>query len=94
MTTQETRREAFESVDITTGQREVLNLLAEHGKLAADQAAALMGRRESYVRPRVSELLKRGLIRTTGEKVKTATGKSQAVVEIAPPPKVEQKELF
>lgn len=44
------------------------------GGLTADEAAASVGRKPAYVRPRVSELSKEGRIERTGERRRNDTG--------------------
>jgi len=57
-------------------------IAASEGGLTADEAAAIVGRKRAYVRPRVSELAEEGRVRKTGRRRKNPeTGLSATVWE-------------
>lgn len=67
--TSETRREAFESVDVPTMERKVLDILKAHGPLSAEEIMGRMGTTNpNNVRPRLSGLKKRGAVVAIGKK--------------------------
>jgi hypothetical protein len=57
----------------------VLDCLRRHGPRTADECASLMGEELWSVRPRLSELGKRGLIAKTGERRPNRSGSFAAV---------------
>lgn len=57
----------------------VLKLLQREGGLTADQCAEKIEASVLAVRPRLSELLKKGLVRETAERRKNKSGKSAMV---------------
>lgn len=73
-----TSREAARAVapGARAGRERVFDAIAASGSggMTADEAAALLGRRESYVRPRVTELFKAGRIVPTGGRRQNETG--------------------
>jgi predicted ArsR family transcriptional regulator len=65
----ETSKAAAETVKptVTVMQRRIIGSLREAGPATADEMAARLGRDILYIRPRFSELKRRGLIVQTGE---------------------------
>jgi predicted ArsR family transcriptional regulator len=62
----------------------VLEVLWTKGGMTADQVAERLRLDALSVRPRVSELLRLGLVRRSGERRRTRLGKLAAVVEAVP----------
>ena len=54
-------------------------IAASGGGLTADEAAAIVGRKPAYVRPRVTELYRAGRIKPSGERRRNSTRLSAAV---------------
>lgn len=82
-TTIDTRAEGLESVKTTAPllrQRIVLELATR--SMTPDECAASMGESILSVRPRFTELKKRGLIRKSGDCRKNASGVRAAVWEL------------
>lgn len=68
----ETRREAYEAALPKMGSMEdkVLSILMEYGPQTAEKIMARMHTRNpNNVRPRLTELMKRGLVKATGKKM-------------------------
>ena len=64
-------------------QQRVLDLLARRRDgLTPDQAAEIMGEKASNIRPRFSELVKKGLIIKTGERRKNKCSRFDATVHV------------
>lgn len=61
----------------------VLGFYADHSG-TADECAAFLGESPFSVRPRVSELLTKGLLVKTGERRKSSEGGASAVLKLAP----------
>lgn len=81
--TYETRREAFEGVDMTAMESKVYGVIAEHGAVSAEQIMEKLGvSNPNNVRPRLTGLSKKGLIKATGKRL-NAGGRNEAVWEIA-----------
>jgi predicted ArsR family transcriptional regulator len=72
----ETSREAAEGVSrvLNARQLEVLRALVKLRTASADEIADALGRRNTSVRPRATELKAQGLIAWTGEKRRTRDG--------------------
>lgn len=68
----------FAAKAVTPGLRKshqlVLDAFHQRGSMTADQCAEMLGRSILYVRPRISELRKRGLLHATGQKRANASG--------------------
>lgn len=79
--TQETRREAYESVDLTMMEGKVLDILLRYGPQSAEEIMARLGTRNpNNVRPRLTGLKKKGLARAV-DKRSNQNGRSEAVWE-------------
>lgn len=61
----------------------VLDTLASAGDLTADECAGLLGLSVLSIRPRFSELARKGRIRETGERRENVSGRSAAVWRLA-----------
>jgi hypothetical protein len=80
-----TSREAAPRAEDAARLRErVLEVLWKEGGMTADQVAERLRLDALSVRPRVSELLRLGRVRRSGERRRTRLGKSAAVVEAVP----------
>ena len=79
-----TSREAAASVDVSRLRRAVLDCLAGHGPLTADECAARLGASVLTIRPRVSELRARGQVVDTGVRRVNQSGRRAAVWTRAP----------
>lgn len=81
----ETSRGAARHVDRTLNARqiEVLRALVKLGAATADEIADALGRRNTSVRPRATELKAQGLIAWTGEKRRTPDGCSAFVWKLS-----------
>jgi len=80
-----TSREAAPRAEHAARMRErVLEVLWTKGGMTADQVAERLRLDALSVRPRVSELLRLGLVRRSGERRRTRLGKLAAVVEAVP----------
>lgn len=75
----DTRRYAYESLDVSDGERLVLQTLRDVGELTADEIAHHTGKSVLFVRPRVSALKKFRLIEDTGERRRNESGRPAAV---------------
>lgn len=81
--TQETRREAYQNVlpKIAPKEAQVLGVLTAHGPMTAEEIMEHLGTRNpNNVRPRLTGLKKRGMVRDVDKK-KDADGHSAAVWE-------------
>lgn len=88
--TQETRREAYESVEISAMESKVLDMLMKHGPQIAEEIMERLGTSNpNNVRPRLTGLKKKGLARPV-DKRPNRNGRNEAVWEAIPD--AEQKE--
>lgn len=79
--TQETRREAYESVDLPQMEAKVLAVLREHGAQSAEQIMDKLGTRNpNNVRPRLTGLARKGAVLAVGKR-KNRSGRSETVWE-------------
>lgn len=91
--TQETRRESFCRTPIGDRQREVLEeLKLWPNGLTAWELAERLGRDVYVVRPRLTELVDRGLVAVVGKRFHEATDRNVAVFAVSP--ERRQGELF
>ena len=94
--TDETRREALESIQprLTRLQRAVVRAFESRmlEEETADGIAKWLGISILSIRPRVTELLKAGLLEETGERRPNTSGRMAAVVRLARPK--AQRTLF
>jgi len=75
---------AAESVrNVVTGRRlAVLDALRTHGPMTQEQVGEVLGWPIQSVNPRVNELARMGLIRDTGKRRATRSGRNAAVWEV------------
>ena len=64
-------------------QREIVDTLTLYGPLTQEAIATAVSRPIQSINPRVNELARMGLIRDTGERRPTKSGKRAAVWEVA-----------
>lgn len=89
MTTFETRRESNESIDCEKRYEQILNILK--GKtMTAKEVAVEMNRRgfvptseRNFAAPRLTELVKRGMVNVVGKKTCEYTSKKVAQYQLA-----------
>lgn len=80
--TAETRREAYESVNLPEMENKVYSVLLVHGPMTAEEIMGYLGTQNpNNVRPRLSGLKKKGLVRATSKRV-NRHGRSQAVWDV------------
>ena len=78
-----TSKQAADRVASRTGQTRaaILSLIDAHGALTADECAELLGLRVLFVRPRMSELKKKGLVVESGIMRLSSEGCNMAAFE-------------
>lgn len=76
---------AYADLPLQTREREALTALAALGGLATDREIALqMGSADpNKARPRITSLLQRGVLRSSGNRTDSITRKSVRLVELA-----------
>ena len=81
-----TSADAAQSVRLVAskGRLACMRALIKFGPMTADEVAAHLGMDRLYIRPRMSELVRMGSIRETGERRKNISGRSAAVMWIVP----------
>ncbi len=83
--TSETRRDAHEHIKSTKGARhqQIMQAIAEHGPMTVDELMDRLGYHDpNRVRPRLTELVKAGALRTTGKRESRSSGRIVAVWSI------------
>lgn len=82
MITHETRREAFENVELALMEAKVYEILRKNGPMSAEQIMEQMGTTNANnVRPRLTGLSKKGVIQAVGKR-KNRGGRNEAVWEV------------
>ena len=80
--THETRREAFENVELALMEAKVYEALRKHGPMSAEQIMDTLGTANpNNVRPRLTGLSQKGVIQTVGKR-KNRGGHNEAVWEV------------
>ena len=80
--TTETRREAYQAVNLPEMESKVYRALLLHGPLTAEEIMGYLGTKNpNNVRPRLSGLKKKGLVRAV-DKRPNRNGRSEAVWEV------------
>lgn len=79
--TEQTRREAYESVPLSAMEDKVFSVLLRHGPQISEEIMARLGTSNpNNVRPRLSGLKKKGMVRAV-DKRPNRNGRSEAVWE-------------
>lgn len=82
MITNETRREAFENVELALMEAKVYEALRINGPMSAEQIMDVLGTSNpNNVRPRLTGLSKKGVIRAIGKR-KSRGDRNEAVWEV------------
>ena len=82
--TQETRREAYASPSLPEMEGKVYTALLLNGPMIAEEIMDKLGTRNpNNVRPRLSGLKKKGLVKAVGKKP-NRNGKNEAIWEVTP----------
>lgn len=80
--TSECRREAFENVELALMEAKVYETLRVNGPMSAEQIMDKLGTANpNNVRPRLTGLSRKGVIRATGER-RNRGGRNEAVWEV------------
>lgn len=80
--TAETRREAYEAVQLPEMEGKVYGILQAHGPLSAEEIMDHLGTNNpNNVRPRLSGLKKKGLVEATSKR-RNRHGRNEAVWEV------------
>jgi predicted ArsR family transcriptional regulator len=79
----DTSAAAAESIDGAGLRAAVLDVLHRCGPQTADEAAGWLGRSVLSIRPRLTELLRLGAIRRTGERRANASGRMAHVFSVS-----------
>lgn len=88
MITHETRRESYDKVDSQTRQRVILDAYSKYGDMTARECARLLGYHDlNAVKPRITELCKKGQLVAVEKRKDPLTDRNVAVFRIvdAPP---------
>lgn len=82
MITHETRREAFESVELALMEAKVYEVLRTCGPMSAEQIMEKLGTNNpNNIRPRLTGLSHKGVIQAIGKR-KNSGGRNEAVWEV------------
>lgn len=80
----DTSRAAAESINAAAIQAKVLNAFRRFGPMTADQCAIALNIDKGTIRPRCSELRRKGMLADTGVRRPNSSGKSAQVLKAVP----------
>lgn len=76
----ECRNESFRKMDAPTRRAKIYNIFAEGGEMTAREVNEKLGNHDmNYVRPRITELVERGMIEECGKRKDSLTNRNVTV---------------